>query len=127
MGAVAIEMRTRECDGGPAPRPRRPAPVDLVHLARQTFGSLELEREVLGLFVGQGSALVRRIAASEGAERAALVHRLKGSARGIGAARVAQLCEALEAPAIDEDEMRHLLDGLGEAVVEVEGFVRALV
>lgn len=105
---------------------RRAAPIDLVHLARQTFGSADLEREVLGLFVAQSKGLVARIATAEARERAALVHRLKGSARGVGATTVARICDALEAPALAEAEARRLIDDLGVAVAEVRRFVDSI-
>ncbi len=106
-----------------AVRRMAPAPVDMVHLARQTFGSAELEREVLRLFVQQGAGLVAKIAAAKPAERGAIVHRLKGSARGIGAMRVARIAEALEAPELSEAEALRLIGDLGEAVGDVESFV----
>lgn len=102
------------------------APVDLVHLARQTFGSAELEREVLQLFVRQGTPLVALIRDAALGERGALVHRLKGSARSIGAHRVAEITEALEAPELAETEARRLVDELGRAVDDVAVFVREL-
>lgn len=105
---------------------REPAPVDLVHLARQTFGSAELEREVLRLFVRQGDLLVHQIAAAATpAARADLAHRLKGSARAIGAMRVGLIAEAVEgatAPA----EIASLVADLGRAVADVERFVAGL-
>ncbi len=116
--------RTRADDGAATMR-RTPAPVDLVHLARQTFGSAELEREVLRLFVKQGGGLVRLIAAAEDIRtRAEFAHRLKGSARAIGAGRVAGLAEALEtAP---DGEAAGLAEDLAAAVDEVERFVAEL-
>ena len=104
---------------------REPAPIDLVHLARQTFGSAELEREVLRLFVLQGGGLVRAIAtAASATERAEFAHRLKGSARAVGAARVGRLAEALETAT--ESEVAGLADDLGHAVEDVERFVAGL-
>lgn len=100
-----------------------PAPVDMVHLARQTFGSADLEREVLRLFVQQGAGLVARIAEAEPGERGSIVHRLKGSARAIGATRVARITEALEAPGLVDVEARRLIVELGEAVGDVETFI----
>lgn len=122
---TAVAMRTvekRELGGFG----RGAAPIDLVHLARQTFGSNELEREVLGLFVAQTRLLVERIAAATPAERGALVHRLKGSARGVGATRVAALAEALEAPELAEGEARRLVDELIAAEAEARAFVDAI-
>jgi HPt (histidine-containing phosphotransfer) domain-containing protein len=123
--ATATMERTAVSDAVSAIMARRmvPAPVDMVHLARQTFGSAELEREVLGLFVQQGAGLVAKIEAASPAERGALVHRLKGSARGIGATRVARVAEALEAPGLVDVEARRLVVELREAVGDVEAFV----
>ena len=72
--------------------------IDLVHLARQTLGDVELEREVLSLFVVQSQVYLLRLQAAENAadwKRAA--HTLKGSARGIGAWQLAEAAEAAEA------------------------------
>jgi HPt (histidine-containing phosphotransfer) domain-containing protein len=105
----------------------RRAPVDLVHLARQTFGSIELEREVLDLFVRHGDGLVDHIARPAGdRDRAEALHRLKGSARGIGAVRVAALAERLEMLDPASAETTRLIDDLARAVTEVARFVEAL-
>ena len=104
---------------------REPAPIDLIHLARQTFGSAELEREVLRLFVRQGATLARQIAeAASLEERAAHAHRLKGSARAIGAMRVGTVAEALETAG--PSEVAGLSVDLERAVGEVERFVAGL-
>ena len=89
--------------------------IDLVHLARTTFGDRALEREVLQLFERQSSILIARMRTTNPAGVAALAHTLKGSARGIGAWRVARAAEALE-----------LAGGAGKAVThELEGLVSA--
>lgn len=104
---------------------REPAPVDMVHLARQTFGSAELEREVLRLFVQQGGGLARLITLAEDARtRGEFAHRLKGSARAIGAMRVGGIAEAIETAA--PGEIARLCDELERAVDEVERFVAGL-
>lgn len=105
---------------------RAAAPIDLVHLARQTFGSQDLEREVLALFLTQARETVARIAATSGGERGALLHRLKGSARGVGARRIAALAEALEAPELGPVETTALLAGLVSAEGEARAFVEEL-
>ena len=71
-------------------------PIDLVHLARMTLGDRSLEREVLQLFDRQSALLIARMrnAAPDGV--ATIAHTLKGSARGIGAWRVARAAEAVE-------------------------------
>jgi HPt (histidine-containing phosphotransfer) domain-containing protein len=113
-------------DGEGAYGQGRGPPIDLVHLARQTFGSSDLEREVLRLFVGQSRDLVAAIAAARGGGRADLVHRLKGSARGVGAGRIAEIAEALEASDLDEAAAARLLAALAEAEDEARRFVEAL-
>ena len=75
-------------------------PIDLVHLARMTLGDRGLEREVLQLFDRQAGMLVARIREAAPGAGAALAHTLKGSARGIGAWRVASAAEALEQAAV---------------------------
>ena len=71
-------------------------PIDLVHLARTTLGDRSLEREVLQLFDRQSTLLIARMRAASPDGIAMLAHTLKGSARGIGAWRVARAAEALE-------------------------------
>jgi HPt (histidine-containing phosphotransfer) domain-containing protein len=72
-------------------------PIDLAHLARMTLGDAALERQVLGMFASQSASVIEKLAALP-AETGALAHTLKGSARAIGAFRVAECAEALEAP-----------------------------
>jgi HPt (histidine-containing phosphotransfer) domain-containing protein len=72
-------------------------PVDLVHLARQTLGDRALEREVLGLFHVQARALYAQLErVAEDRLRHDLAHTLKGSARAVGAWKVAEAAEACE-------------------------------
>ena len=71
-------------------------PIDLVHLARMTLGERSLEREVLSLFDRQSTLLLARMRSAAPGGMLTLAHTLKGSARGIGAWRVARAAEALE-------------------------------
>ena len=83
---------------GRRPVPSAERPVDLVHLARQTLGDRALEREVLQLFLRHSeSGLARLREAADAAAWTAAAHSLKGSARGIGAWRVARAAERAEA------------------------------
>lgn len=75
---------------------RKPSVIDAPHLARMTLGDRGLEREVLELFVRQTTIILDRIARAEPAIAAAAAHTLKGSARGIGAWRVARAAEMVE-------------------------------
>jgi HPt (histidine-containing phosphotransfer) domain-containing protein len=78
--------------------------LDLDHLRRQTFGDVALERELLALFNEQCTRLLPVISGADpSGDRAVAVHTFKGSARAIGAWRVASLAELLEA-ALDEGE-----------------------
>src|SRR5919107_6346009 len=71
--------------------------LDLVHLARQTFGDRELEREVLALFEAQCRRLLPILAgAGRECERGDAAHTLKGAARAVGAWRLAALADELE-------------------------------
>ena len=70
------------------------AVLDRAHLSRMTFDDRGLEREVLQLFERQAELLMTRMRNSGPAAIATLAHTLKGSAVGIGAARVAQAAVA---------------------------------
>jgi HPt (histidine-containing phosphotransfer) domain-containing protein len=83
---------------------RLPAPVeaaiDLAHLARMTLGERDLEAEVLALFDRQAAVLLAHMRDCAPAAVAAFAHTLKGSARGIGAWRIAAAADAVEKNAI---------------------------
>ena len=107
-------LRTMESKDAPlAPNDR---PIDLVHLARTTLGDRSLEREVLQLFDRQSTLLIARMRNAAPAGVVMLAHTLKGSARGIGAWRVARAAEALEIA--DALEVSSALDRLSAATDE---------
>jgi len=70
--------------------------IDLAHLARMTLGERSLEAEVLTLFDRQAEILLAHMRDCAPAAVAAFAHTLKGSARGIGAWRVAAAADAVE-------------------------------
>ncbi|WP_106752982.1 Hpt domain-containing protein [Pannonibacter carbonis] len=73
-------------------------PVDRSVLAASTFGNTDLEQEVLRLFLVQAQTLLQRIgSAPTKGEAADQVHTLKGSSRAVGAGRLADACEVVEA------------------------------
>lgn len=92
------------------------APLDLVHLSRQTLGDASLEQELLLLFDAQCDQVALRLAApakpGDADWRAALAHTLKGSASAVGAFEVAGRADAYEEAArlrsapLDEDYRR---------------------
>ncbi len=68
--------------------------LDLAHLSRQTMGDRELEREILNLFVKQSMQINARLSSSSKIEEQHdLSHTLIGSARAVGAWRVAEAAE----------------------------------
>jgi HPt (histidine-containing phosphotransfer) domain-containing protein len=97
------------------------APIDREHLARMTLGERSLEREVLELFDRQSDMLFARMCKSSPEVAAAAAHTLKGSARGIGAWRVANAAEAVELAAAGKAaEFKAALGTLKTAVEETK-------
>lgn len=99
--------------------------LDEDHLRRMTLGDQSLEREVLQIFARQITLMLRRIARAEPGHAAAAAHTLKGSARGLGAWRVADAAERLEEAAAGSGNMREAIAGLEIAGGEVRGAIEA--
>jgi HPt (histidine-containing phosphotransfer) domain-containing protein len=107
-------------------------PIDNAHLDRMTLGDIALEREVLAMFSAQAVGLIAKLtalsAASGSSESSTLAHTLKGSARAIGAFRVADAAEALEAALRNGDDpseaMAALKDGVAEARTAIDARLR---
>ena len=78
--------------------------VDEEHLERMTLGDRCLEREVLQIFVRQSVMMLGRISSGQPSAIATAAHTLVGSARGIGAWRVAGAAEQLERASRDGAE-----------------------
>jgi HPt (histidine-containing phosphotransfer) domain-containing protein len=91
--------------------------IDVQHLGRMTLGEPALEAEVLALFAAQSRDLAARLAVVP-ADAAALAHTLKGSARAVGAFRVAEAALALETALRDGAEPSAALAELQRAVAE---------
>jgi HPt (histidine-containing phosphotransfer) domain-containing protein len=101
--------------------------IDQVHLERMTLGDRDLEREVLAIFARQTAMTLERIVGAGPACAAAAAHTLKGSARGIGAWRVAEAAERLEqaaTSAADEASMLSALEDLEAASFEARLAIR---
>lgn len=80
------------------------APVlDRDHLARYTGGEAALEAELFSLLEAQIDACVSAMADASGNADvwARAAHTLKGAARGVGAVRLGEACEAAEARPLD--------------------------
>lgn len=89
-------MTTSHAAAAAAHSDQKATAIDENHLDRMTLGDRRLEREVLELFLRQTALMLDRIMAAEPPVAAAAAHTLKGSARGIGAWRVARAAESLE-------------------------------
>ena len=78
--------------------PAGAALLDRAHLDRQTAGDAELAVELLALFADQCRRLLPAIAdrSASKPDRADRAHTLKGSALGVGAARVADRVARIE-------------------------------
>ena len=96
-------------------------PIDLTHLSQMTLGERSLECEVLALFDRQAELLLPRIRAGAPAVIAAAAPTLKGSARGIGAWRVARAAEGVEGagPA----DFAGAVDALEAAIAETKAAI----
>lgn len=101
--------------------------LDLVHLARQTFGDRGLERELLALFEEQCRRLLPVLAGRGApAARSDAAHTLKGAARAVGAWRLAALADELEAAlsgGTDAESLDPLLADLERAMRETRAVV----
>ena len=104
------------------------APVDRAYLARFTLGNAALEREVLDLFAEHAPTYLLHLMAAE-TDRAwyEAAHTLKGSARAVGARRVAleaERAEALKGPSAAERAA--MIDGLAAALDEARRYIADL-
>ena len=98
-------------------------PIDLVHLSKYTLGNRDLENELMGLFRAQADVYLGRLEdAGSDADWAAAAHSLKGSAKALGAWRLAELAEFAErgGGASERDET---LQQLRIAVSAVNAFI----
>ena len=92
-----------------------------------TLGDPGLEREVLGLFDQQVGILLARMSEETPRVAAALAHTMIGSARGVGAWKVAAAAEALErladkpSPATFNKAMKQLSDAVAETRSAIAG------
>lgn len=109
--------------------PRAAEPVDLAHLRRFTLGDKHLEEEILGLFLSQVPITIATLkrAETDGAWYVA-AHTLQGSARAVGARRLALLAAQAErlGGISDPGACRLVVGMLEEAAEEAQSFVGSL-
>jgi HPt (histidine-containing phosphotransfer) domain-containing protein len=98
-------------------------PIDLVHLSRQSLGDRALEKELLQRFDRQAEQIIARLDSEIGAGdrkwRRDLSHTLSGSARAVGALRVARTASAYEEALFSSASDRELMILRNEMTAEV--------
>ncbi|NKB53306.1 MAG: hypothetical protein GKR97_13965 [Rhizobiaceae bacterium] len=98
-------------------------PVDLVHLSRQSLGDRSLENEILRLFHSQSQLYLERLECAKTAqERKFAAHTVVGSARGLGAWKVAKEAELVEQASTRGCDV----SALRAAVDEANDYIEAL-
>jgi HPt (histidine-containing phosphotransfer) domain-containing protein len=100
-------------------------PIDIEHLQRMTLGDASLEREVLAMFSAQSVSLIGMLATLP-INAGALAHTLKGSARAIGAFRVADAAARLEALILSGGDPILALAELNDAIALARSAVDAI-
>jgi HPt (histidine-containing phosphotransfer) domain-containing protein len=100
-------------------------PIDFEHLKRMTLGDAGLEQEVLAMFSAQSAKLIAMLATGP-ADAPALAHKLKGSARAIGAFDVADAAARLEASLASGADPSEQLTELGNAVAQARMAIEAI-
>ena len=121
--------RARRQQKSAAGVPPAAEPVDLAHLRRFTLGDRHLEEEILGLFLAQVPITIAALkrAETDGAWYVA-AHTLQGSARAVGAGRLALLAAQAErlGGISDPDACRMMVCMLEEAAQDAQAFVGSL-
>jgi two-component system, sensor histidine kinase and response regulator len=120
LGMVRSLTSGRAPAAGPADA--APPPVDIEHLLSFTDGDVQLERELVALFLSTAAVYLERMdrAIESGQDWAQAAHALKGASANLGARRVATMAAAAEAAGPD----RRRVAELAAAVEEVRGFFR---
>lgn len=125
--AETIRHVTTVIEPGPPLAPEQ-QPIDLTQLSRMTLGEQGLEREVLSLFDLQAGILLSRMLGEPPKAIAGLAHTLTGSARGVGAWRVAKAAEAVErlAGSGAPDPLGRAVSTLSGAVAEAQAHIASI-
>lgn len=122
MVRMGVEAVAYAMPGGEATAPSAGRPVDMVHLARQTFGDRALEAEILSLFVSQTQSVKARLRDANGEERKRLAHGIKGSARSVGAFALGDAAAVLELSPANDVHVREI----ERRIDDVADFVAAI-
>ncbi|MGB3457145.1 MAG: Hpt domain-containing protein [Litorimonas sp.] len=102
--------------------------IDFDHLNRYVAGDVALTREIFSLFTHQTEMWGRGLdSASDDEVWGSVTHSLKGSARAVGAMRLASLCEQAEALVGDRNRLgardvavQNIEFAIGEVKTEIQ-------
>lgn len=122
MAQPAVDTIAFAKPGGESLPPSGGRPIDLVHLARQTFGDRGLEAEILSMFLAQSQGTKARLRAATVSERQLLAHGLKGSARSIGAfplGDAAAIVELQPGNALHLRELERRIDDVADFIASI--------
>ena len=108
--------------GGEGTRAAASKPVDLTHLGAQTMDDRDLQSEVLKLFIHSAEMFVVQLDGADSERRRSLAHKLKGSARAIGAFALADKAAKLE----DHSDDAAVLKAVRDEIVRVEDFIASI-
>jgi HPt (histidine-containing phosphotransfer) domain-containing protein len=123
---MAKSSSTRRSMVPASPIAARPSAIDLEHLANMTLGERSLEIEVLRLFERQAELLLARMREVGPEGVATLAHTLSGSAKGVGAWRVAAAAEATECAVKEHAPLDPAMAGLAASVAEARRAIAGL-
>lgn len=116
---MTVRMKEKPEESQPSSSPMTLKPVDLVHLSKQSFGSKDLENELLGLFLSHSQqCLIRLRGAETHQDWANAAHSIKGSARAIGAWAIGEAAEVYE-----REAEAGTLENKEDATREIEALV----
>ncbi len=94
------------------------------------MGDEEVQREVAGLFMDQTASVLKVLReAAHAPQRVDAAHQLKGSARAVGAWRVAAAAEIVErlGPDASDDQLMEAMAGLHASVAEARAAIAAII
>lgn len=98
--------------------------LDRDHLARYTLGDAALEQEVLGLFIGQMPETLAMLRSSGDQKAWTLAaHTIKGSARAVGAWKLASAAERAEGRASCPEDWPSLVNDIDKEIEEVRASI----
>jgi HPt (histidine-containing phosphotransfer) domain-containing protein len=100
--------------------------LDLAQLSNIAAGRLDLMRRVLQAYLDSSPDTIKNLTTAQTTgDKTAIgfaAHSLKGSSRTIGALKLGDLCQALEASP-DANHVRRVVEEYGQVVVEIQAYM----